>query len=221
MQSQKDIFLTSEGNEWFLRNKENYNRTNAQESLLIKSLLSIEAAPTNILEIGCSNGIRLNDLRNTFGSECHGIDPSSIAIEEGKISFPPLKLQVGTADSLPFADTTFDLIVFGFCLYLCDRKDLFKIAAEADRCLSNGGLIAILDFRPPFAYKNGYAHKKGLFSYKMNYANMFSWNPAYNEVYFIVSSHAGISERDIPDQKVAVTILSKNEEFAYPTEPYG
>ena len=50
---------------------------------------------------------------------------------------------------------------------------------------------------------------------------MFSWNPAYNEVYSIVSSHAGISERDIPDEKVAVTILSKNEKFAYPTEPYN
>ena len=133
MQLQKDIFLTSEGDEWFLRNKEKYNHTKNQESLLIKSLQNIEAAPTTILEIGCSNGIRLNDLRNTFGAACYGIEPSALAIEEGKISFPSLTLQVGTADSLPFADTTFDLIVFGFCLYLCDRKDLFKIAAEADR----------------------------------------------------------------------------------------
>ncbi len=217
---QKDIFLNTEGDQWFLRNQEHYDRTKNQESLLIKSLKAIEAAPIKILEIGCSNGTRLNDMQLAFDSQCYGVEPSSAAVEEGKLAFPALTLHVGTADSLPFEDSAFDLIVFGFCLYLCDRKDLFKIAAEADRCLSDNGQLAIVDFHPPFAYKNGYTHREGLSSYKMNYATMFSWNPAYDEIYSIVSSHDGFSKRNLPDERVAVSILSKNEGFAYPTEPY-
>ncbi|MPR35420.1 class I SAM-dependent methyltransferase [Salmonirosea aquatica] len=220
MKLQKDIFLNTEGDQWYLRNKEHYSLSKQEESLLIKSLKTIEAAPAQVLEIGCSNGTRLNDLQHSFGSECHGVDPSSVAIEEGNTHFPALRLQVGTADSLPFQDNQFDLVIFGFCLYLCDRRDLFKIAAEADRCLMDGGLLAITDFQPPFAYRNGYSHREGMFSYKMNYAKMFSWNPAYNEIYTVVTSHAGFSKRDVPDEKVAVTLLSKNESFAYPTEPY-
>jgi hypothetical protein len=112
------------------------------------------------------------------------------------------------------------MIIFGFCLYLCDRKDLFKIALEADRCLSDNGFMVILDFYPPFPYKNSYSHKEGIFSYKMDYSKLFSWNPVYNEIYNLIFSHSGFSERIIPDEKIAVTILNKSEGFAYPLQPF-
>ena len=49
--------------------------------------------------------------------------------------FPDVKLKIGTAEKLKFEDDKFDLIIFGFCLYLCDREDLIKIVDETNRVL--------------------------------------------------------------------------------------
>ena len=159
-------------------------------------------------------------MRKAFQAECYGIDPSSKAIEDGKSRYPEISLQVGTADDLPFDAGSFDMIIFGFCLYLCDRKDLFKIAYEADRCLKNEGSLIISDFYPPFAYRNRYSHYEGIFSYKMDYSRMFAWNPAYTEISKIVFTHSGYALRDVSDEKLAVIVLRKNEQHAYPTSPF-
>ena len=57
----------------------------------------------------------------------------------------------GAADQLYFESQTFDFVVFGFCLYLCDRDDLFEIAKEAHRVLKPTGWLVIHDFfaEPP------------------------------------------------------------------------
>jgi ubiquinone/menaquinone biosynthesis C-methylase UbiE len=218
MDSQKKVFLSTEGDQWYLRNKQSYELN--KKDVVVQSLQSIELVPGKVLEIGCANGNRLNIINEVFGSECFGLDPSKSAIEEGRNKFHKIRLQVGTADDLPFEDKKFDMIIFGFCLYLCDPKDLFKIAYEADRCLSDGGFIVIKDFCPPFPYKNKYSHKEGVFSYKMNYSKMFAWNPSYNEIFNTVFSHSGYALRDIPDEKVAISILIKKEQYAFPVEPY-
>lgn len=220
MKTQKEIFLASEANQWFLRNKKYYDETKDNDGVIIQTLRDIDIIPKKVLEIGCSNGFRLNKINTVFGSECFGIDPSVQAIENGKKEFPNISLQVGTADFLPFVDNSFEMIIFGFCLYLCDRKDLFKIAFEADRCLSDNGFLAIIDFYPPLAYKNTYTHTEGIFSYKMNYSKMFSWNPSYNEIFNKVFTHYGFIRRNIPNERVNLIILNKNEEFAYPLDPY-
>jgi ubiquinone/menaquinone biosynthesis C-methylase UbiE len=220
MKTQKEIFQTSEANQWFIRNSKS-NQINVEEgNVITKSLQDLEISPQKALEIGCSSGIQLNILQKALGPECFGIDPSDLAIENGKKEFPNLSLQVGTADSLPFDDSSFDLIIFGFCLYLCDRKDLFKIANEADRCLSENGFLVIVDFQPPIPYKNSYTHKDGIYSFKMDYSKMFSWNPSYNIVLNRIFSHSQSSQRNNPDEKVSVTVLHKNEEFSYPIAPF-
>ncbi len=220
MKTQKEIFENREADQWFIRNKKKYEDTNVESNIVVESLKTIEIIPKKVLEIGCSNGTRLNDFNKAFSSECFGIDPSIKAIENGKEQYPHIDLQVGTADSLPFDDDSFDMIIFGFCLYLCDRKDLFKIAFEADRCLANNGFLIIYDFCTPFPYKNTYTHTEDVFSYKMDYAKLFNWNPLYNKIFHTVFSHSGFSTRHIPDENVAVTILHKNEDFTYPLEPY-
>lgn len=220
MISQKEIFKSTEGDGWFNRNVKIDKKTQNSDDLILQILQLIEIKPKTILEIGCSNGSRLNNLNVKFDSKCYGIDPSNQAIQDGKIKFPNITLQVSSADELPFEQTSFDMIIFGFCLYLCDRNDLFKIAYEADRCLCNNGYLVIYDFYPPFPYKNNYSHYKGIYSYKMNYAKMFSWNPVYKEIFNTIFSHSGYSQREIPDEKVAITILNKNEQHAYPTEPF-
>ncbi|MEJ2170832.1 MAG: class I SAM-dependent methyltransferase [Desulfobacterales bacterium] len=220
MKTQKEIFRIEEGDRWFDRNRKSSNSGKDTADDIISLIKLNELSPERVLEIGCSNGQRLELIRNAYQAECYGIDPSSKAIADGKNRYPKISLQVRTADVLPFDTGSFDMIIFGFCLYLCDRQDLFKIAYEADRCLKNEGSLIIKDFYPPFAYRNRYSHYDGVFSYKMDYSRMFTWNPAYAEISKIVFTHSGFTLRDVPDEKVAVIVLRKNEHHAYPTEPF-
>lgn len=214
--NQKDIFLSCEGNAYFQRNNKKIIEVDDSD-IVLKAIKFVElSCPLRILEIGCSDGSRLDVLKHIFpGAEYFGLDPSEDAVRTGKEKYK-FNLQVGTADSLPFEESFFDFILFGFSLYLCDRKDLFKIAYEADRCLCNNGYLVIKDFYPPFPYKNAYAHYEGVSSYKMDYSKMFTWNPSYTEICRVLSSHSGYIHRDIPDERIGVTILNKNNVYAYP-----
>lgn len=220
MKSQKQIFEESEADAYFDRNKDAYV-SGAAEDPVARLMADTCVKPGKVLEIGCSNGMRLENLRRIFGCECFGLDPSSQAVLDGGGRFPNLSLCTGTAEQLPFEESSFDTIIFGFCLYLCDRKDLFKIASEADRCLRNGGTLVIKDFLPPFPYKNRYSHMEGVYAHKMDHSRMFSWNPAYVEVSRTVHTHDGFEGRDNPDERVATIILKKLEEPAYPLEPFN
>lgn len=154
-------------------------------------------------------------------SSYYGIDPSAQAIEVGKKSFPLLHLSQGTADSLNFDNNFFDAIIFGFCLYLCDREDLFKIAYVANRCLQENGFIIIQDFKPDFYYKNTYKHLDGVFTYKHDYSKMFLWNPQCSLVEMYSLSHFGHNFHPEQNERVAAQVLYKNTAKTYGlTDPY-
>ncbi len=150
-----------------------------KEDRVINAIQRRKITPSSILEIGCANGWRLKVLYDLFKCRCVGIDPSMIAINEGMEAWPYLTLQVGMASQLP--DETFDLVIFGFCLYLCKREDLFKIASEADRVLNNHGHLIVFDFHPVFPYSNADPDGNGD-NYKMIYGDMFTWHPYYKLV---------------------------------------
>jgi len=215
---QKELFLEHEADSWFDRNKEGllYFSENPTKDPIIKLLNTTNLKPKNILEIGCSDGWRLQYLKEHFSNSCSGIDPSQKSINAGKDKFSGLDLRVGTADDLPYETNEFDMVVFGFCLYLCDPVDLFVIAKEADRVLNDGGHIITYDFCPPFPYKNPYSHSANVNSYKMDYSRMFLWNPSYVSVYSLIVSHSNSGDLSIVDDRVGVNILLKSLENAYP-----
>ncbi len=220
--SQKQVFLNSEGDQYYQRNRDKLTSAGekAAKDQVLASIRTLNFQPRSILEVGCSNGWRLEALRSEYSAKCYGIDPSAEGIKEGKAVFQGISLEQGTADSLPFNEDMFDLVIFGFCLYLCDRKDLFKIAYEADRVLKDKGYIAILDFHPTFPYYNEYRHHSGISSYKMNYANLFAWNPSYTVVSQLTFNHEGRADISVPDERVSVSILHKNTQYAYPENPF-
>lgn len=180
---QRDIFLSSEGDKWFERNQQTYS--NAGRDNVIEFIKTQELSPKRVLEIGCASGQRLERLYNEFGAECYGVDPSSAAIKYGKKSNPSLNLSVATADSIAFEDASFDMVILGFCLYLCDRKDLFTIANKVDAVLKEGGVIIIQDFLPAYPYKNKYSHCEGVYSYKMDYNHGILLTHCYRSIYHL------------------------------------
>jgi len=221
-ETQKEIFLQSEADQFYARNRAVYGTDIIKDEPVVDLLRQLHLCPKKLMEIGCSKGTRLNTICEAFGSQGWGLDPSQEAIADGKKDYPQLSLSVGVADTLPFEDNAFDSIFFGFCLYLCDRKDLFKIVCEADRCLQDNGILIIKDFYPPFPYKNKYAYHENTYSYKMDYSKLFTCNPAYSEMANMVFAHNADKTGSIaPDERITITVLKKSLESAFPDNPFA
>jgi len=212
--NQSKVFLESEGDDWFERNKTAVNsKSSFYETETIKRVLQhYKENINNVLEIGCGNGAKLFDLCDYFKATGSGIDPSAAAVKNGKELHKDLLLSVSTASKLPYSDDNFDLVYFGFCLYLVDRNDILKAVAEADRVLKNGGFLAILDFDPKQRHKRAYHHKPGLFSFKTSYADFFTSGGHYYLVAKESFSQGASHFTTDSDERVSVSILYKEPE---------
>lgn len=208
---QREIFIESEGNAWYRRNRQALaaRRLPDDDPLLLEVLDLLPAIPgrPRLLEVGCGDGGRLAWLQHHRDVECHGIDPSAEAVAQARTA--GVEAQVGTADALPYGDADFDIVIFGFCLYLCDRDDLFQIAGEGDRVLRAPGWLLILDFFSPDPISRPYSHRAGVRSFKMDYRTLFTWHPHYQCLTHRVRGHAGEPYVDDPDEWVAVSTLRK------------
>ena len=213
--TQKLTFLDSEGDAYFERNPKDCD---CDSDPVVLSLSRLGVVPKRVLEIGCSGGARLDCVSRRIGGECYGIDPSHKAIEHAKKQYSHLTFAQGTADDLPYPDQHFDTVIFGFCLYLCDTQDHFRISWQVDRVLQQQGFLIIKDFLPPFAFKNEYSHKPGIRSHKMNWAGMFTWHPAYSLLSREYVEHAKPYSYH-PNERISVDVLRKDTAFAFPTNP--
>lgn len=83
--NQSKIFLESEGDCWFERNESTLrNKIQHYETDTIKRVLESYKENINaILEVGCGNGVKLEDLCKFFNATGAGIDPSASAVENG------------------------------------------------------------------------------------------------------------------------------------------
>lgn len=209
---QKHVFLRSEGDAWFVRNSVRYDPANDPVLIAIDAL---QVRPKTILEIGCGGGGRLEALRVRFGARCCGLDPSNEAIDHIRRQYPELEVKQGTADALPYDSGSIDLLVFGFCLYLCDPQDHFVIVAEAHRVLAETGFLAIFDFCVKNPYANEYKHSPGLRSYKMQWSNMFCSHPSYRLLSRRYHEHENTFGFEV-DEAVTIDILRKDVTAAFP-----
>ena len=210
MTNQKNIFLQNEGDMWFQRNHETLiNTENFIDIDLISKYLN---NGYNILEIGCSNGHKLNYLNeknNELKLKLFGVDPSNASINNGKNNFQNIDLSVGTADSLNFEDEYFDIIIVGFCMYLVDRSLLFKSIAEIDRVLKTNGILVITDFDPPYPICQKYHHNENISSYKNCYPSFFTSGNHYSIIEKIQYTHKSPIYSAKVNDRVGTTLLLK------------
>ena len=206
---QKEVFMGGEGDGWFRRNRAAITRpVHADDPVLVALGRIRKAGPvSSVLEVGCGAGQRGAAIATRLGVRVCGIDPSAEAVAHA--CSLGIDARRATAEALPFADATFDVVLFGFCLYLCDRGDLFRIATEADRVLRPQGWVAIHDFFSPQPSARPYHHRAGLWTFKMDYRRLFEWHPHYTCMHHEVHHHATALLTDAVDEWVAVSVLRK------------
>ena len=180
---QSTAFLQYEANAWFDRNKDvllNYSKDKDRVISLIKDY---RLKPASVLEVGSSAGYRLDAIKKLHNDcEVFGIEPSEKAIEYGKSKYPDVNFIHGTAEDLScFENESMDIVVVGFVFYVIDRAIFFKVAAEIDRVLKNGGILIIVDFFSESSLKNVYEHisEFSAFSFKQNYDEFFTASKLY------------------------------------------
>jgi SAM-dependent methyltransferase len=217
MNQQKSEFLAGEADAWFRRNAAHLSSESPLRDLAARLLAEQLAGRDRgrVLEIGCGSGENLVALGRFAGIDGHGIEPSKAAVDVGQAAHPSLQLRTGTADALPFDDSSFDAVWFGFCLYLVDRELLASCVAEADRVLRDGGTLCIVDFDPDVPCRRAYHHLSGMWSYKMDYSRLFLSNPAYRLSHKSSVSHGGLSWHPDPQERIGIWLLRKDLENAY------
>lgn len=191
--SQKNTFFAGEGEAWLERNK---NKLTGENDPVLDAIEKYKLDPAVVLEIGCANGWRLDLLREKYDCVTWGVDPGASGEQHNILR--------RTADKTGMSIECFDVVIYGWCLYLCDPEDYLKIAAEGDRVLTDGGFLIVYDFATPAPYKTKYKHKEGLFSYHYDFSKLWLAHPAY-------SLYARILQGE-----TSVTILKKNLEKAFP-----
>lgn len=208
---QRNVFLDGEGDAWFKRNISELSDYSSEDDFLFPLLdqLPIDSgSSTSILEVGCGQGFRLHEISITKSWKAFGIDPSKEAVASA--TRLGLDVKLGTANYLEYPSRSFDIVVFGFCLYLCDRDDLFQIAQEAHRVLKDSGWLLILDFWSDAPRQNPYSHNSMIKSYKSDLSSMFTWHPFYTLMDHKVRHHSSRGYTDDSDQWMAATVIRKS-----------
>ena len=212
--SQKESFLNGEGDSWFNRNsllsEFDYKYWIENDPLLplVLELPCENNSNTKVFEVGMGQGMRLTELKNKRNWNVSGIDPSKKAVDHVRSN--QIKSEIGTAEKLPIKDNSIDILIYGFCLYLCDVNDLFLISNEANRVLKKYSWIAIIDFWSSYPFSNVYCHEPTLKSYKMDRTTMFTWHPNYQIYNHKLISHNKNKYTDNMQDWVSVSIIRKN-----------
>jgi SAM-dependent methyltransferase len=219
---QASLFLSGEADNWFRRNQGHLSpdRVGATDWPL-QLLRRSGARPRRALEVGASNGYRLECLRREYGCEVAGVEPSAAAVEHAAAEFPAVRMHRGLSHDLSlWPDGHFDLVLLCVVLHWVDRRHLLRTVAEADRVLAEGGDLLISDFYPERPHKVRYHHCPGAeaWTYKQDYPALWLSTQLYRTVQEVTFDHAtGQAGADVdPSHRCRVTLLKKVGPANYP-----
>ena len=118
-------------------------------------VLSQVKAGDRVLDVGCGSGRLTLAAQSWVGEngEAVGIDPSpemiEVARQNAKRAGSKAKFELGLAESLPFPDGSFDVVLNRLMLHHLPGDLKQRGLAEMRRMLKPGGLCLVVDFEPP------------------------------------------------------------------------
>ena len=225
--SQDQIFAASEGDHWFERNRvtlSSADRLVHDPPLRLLEICSI--TPAYVLEVGASNGYRLNTLRERYGCRAVAVEPSEAAIKDGEQRYPSIQFLNGVASAIPIKENgQFDLVLVHFILHWVDRSTLLGSIAEIDRMVGDNGYLLIGDFYPATPERVAYHHLPDgdVWTYKQDYTEVFIASGLYSRVAVQTFDHTGssVSASVVPENRIQVSLLRKSLREGYPARTLG
>ena len=107
-------------------------------------LIGTGQSPESVLDVGCGTGRFLRKIKSRWPSaSLSGIDPAEGMITKARLYLPGASFVVGSAESLPFPDASFDLVISTVSFHhWADQEKAFR---EINRVLREGGTFALAD----------------------------------------------------------------------------
>ena len=158
----------------------------------------------DLLEIGCGTGLTLELLGQNPRWRLHGMDFSSTMLAEvaqrARGARHPVRLCLGNAIELPFADESFDVIYATRFIHQFPHADKLRIAAEIERVLRPGGLVALEFYARALNHVRYYTTQRGKYPTRELY---FLHYPSRDEVREIVGpEHSEQALRYVGDRLI-------------------
>ena len=136
------------------------------------------APNASILDIGCAKGFLLHDFKELMpGCTVAGIDVSEYAISNAIASVKPF-LKIASAEKLPFADKSFDLVISVTSIHNLPLERLKAALREIQRVCRGNSYITI------DAWRNE-KEKENLFKWVLTAETMMhvdEWKKLFDEV---------------------------------------
>lgn len=217
--TEERFFLKSEADAWYKRNEHALVPAKRTGDIPLTIIRRHKLTPKGVLEVGSSNGWRLEALRKYQPRASYvGVDPSRAAIQEGKKRFPKLSFHRGVASALPIKKV-FDLVLIIFVLHWVSREKLFASLCEIDRAVAEGGYLLVSDFLPRKSFRNRYHHLKGgVYTWKMDYGALFEATGNYRKVERLVYNYETdepASARTSDTVRAVATLYQKKTGIGY------
>ncbi|MFA5405622.1 MAG: class I SAM-dependent methyltransferase [Ignavibacteria bacterium] len=173
---QNEIFKKYEANNYYLRNRNKQNKFKYDIILDIMEKYDLVKNKISVLEIGCSDGWRLEKLKLKYKDKVNlfGVEPSKLACDDIKMNKKYVECFCCTSDKFSIK-RKFDIILVPFVLHWIDRNKLISTVYNIDRHLKDNGFLIICDFWTNGFNKTRYHHitDNEIWTYKQNYQNIF------------------------------------------------
>lgn len=220
--TQDRVFVASEGNRWFRRNKTALEQFDPRTDPPLTVIRQYDLHPHSVLEIGGANGVRLAAIHDLRAARVVAVEASAEAIRDGRLRFPAVEFVQGEASALPVRGE-FDLVIVNFVFHWIDRRNLLRTVAEVDRVLADEGFLIVGDFYPSAATRVRYHHlpERDIHTYKQDYAAVFVASQLYRPVCLLTGTHAPSTSSGGGDEanRTGVWLLQKTRTKLYREQP--
>jgi ubiquinone/menaquinone biosynthesis C-methylase UbiE len=101
----------------------------------------------SVIDISCGDGDFLQSIHSYLPDlRLHGVDIAPASIERAKTKCPMAEFTIARAESLPYADASFEVALS--CMSLHHYAKSLEVLRQTSRVLKPGGRFYLIDFMP-------------------------------------------------------------------------